>query len=296
MGSVQWLAAFFVPRESRWLFPDGGIRDGEWIGRAAQSPHAGPSRAREESIMCSWRFVLPALLALLGWTASTGSEAADSSCPVILPAAPAGGCTLTLTTATNCQTLNPSAAGYYEFAWSTRGTFCESPVKILIAGSPASSWQYGNNYVIYTVSTGTTYWSWMDRSIGGYIQLLPSDLARLTSDTGQYSWGLQSYYGSYSGSGTFTLRGAGSPSPSGTSDSDRIFNWAESQYSQYLRPAGTVSQSAYGYYLRYYAQTNVYVATSNGNLYVYGPQVFGPDILSLGTVASWLSKAQAAGY
>ena len=228
--------------------------------------------------------------------ASNPSAASDASCPAAVQPAPTGGCYLTLTTATNCQTLDASATGYYEFAWTTRGTFCEGPVKILITGSPPSSWLYGNNYLLYTLSSGTSYWSWMDRSSGGYIHLTPSDLSGLTSDNGQYTWGLQSYYGSSSGSGIFTLRSAGSPSPSGTSDSDRIFNWAESQFSQYLKPAGAASQSAFGYYFRYYAQTNVYLGSAGGNLYVYGPQVFGPDILNLGSLSSWLSQAQAAGY
>lgn len=246
--------------------------------------------------MRSWSLVLSFLVAFLGLVASISSAASDASCRVAIPPAPNGGCRITLTTATNCQALDASATGYYEFAWSTGGTFCESPVKILITGSPDSSWLYGDNYLLYTLSAGTSNWAWVDRSIGGYIHLLPSDLSRLTSDNGQYSWGLQSYRGASSGSGTFTLRGAGSPSPAATSDSDRIFNWAESHYSQYLKPAGAVSQSAYGYYFRYYAQTDVYLASASGNLYVYGPQAFGPNILDLGALSSWLSQAQAAGY
>lgn len=241
-----------------------------------------------------WSIALLSVVAFLGLIAS--SVAADGSCPVVAAPAPTGGCYLTLTTATNCQTLDAGATGYYEFAWTTGGTFCESPVQILVAGSPANSWLYGNNYIVYTVSSGTSSWSWLDRSIGGYIHLLPSDLARLTSDNGQYYWGLQGYYGSSSGTGTFTVRSAGSQSPSGTSDSDRIFNWGESRYSQYLKPAGAASQSAYGYYFRYYAQTNVYLGSANGKLYVYGPQAFGPDILDLGTLSSWLIQAQADGY
>lgn len=246
--------------------------------------------------MRSWGFVRSFFKAFFGLVALIASEAGNGACTIPIPPTPSGGCRITLTTATNCQALDASATGYYEFAWSTGGTFCEGPVKILVTGSPDSSWLYGNNYLLFTLSSGSSSWSWMDRRIGGYIHLSPSDLAPLTTDNGQYSWGLQSYYGSSSGSGIFSLKSAGTPSPPGTSDSDRIFNWAESQFPQYLKPAGAVSQSASGYYFRYYAQTNVYLASASGKLYVYGPQVFGASILDLGALSTWLSQAQAAGY
>jgi len=217
------------------------------------------------------------------------------SCPTPVAPMPSGGCRLTLTTATNCQTLDASASGYYEFAWTTSGTFCESPMKILITGSPDSSWQFGNNYLLYTLSAGTQSGYSIDRSVGGYIHLAPSALAQLTTDNGTYSWGLQSYYGASSGSGVFTVGNAGSP-PSVSSDSDRIFNWVEAQFAQYLKPAGAQSRSTGGYYFRYYTQTNVYLATLGSNLYVYGPQLFGNSILDLGAMSSWLTQAQAAGY
>ena len=156
------------------------------------------------------KFVFRVALALVALQiAAPASNAQSSACPVAAPPASTGGCRLTLTTGTNCQTLSSSLTGYFEFAWATGGTFCEGPVKVLIAGSPADTWLYGNNYVLYTVSSGTGsgYWSWMDRRIGGYVHLTPADLAGVTSDNGQYYWGVQSYYGSSSGLGTFTMQG-----------------------------------------------------------------------------------------
>lgn len=236
------------------------------------------------------------LLALCSIATPGYGQTSGGSCPVVIAAAPSGGCRITLLTGTDCQVLRPSAAGYYELAWSTGGTFCEGPVKILITGNPASSWLYGNNYLLYTLSSGNSNWSWMDRNIGGYIHLLPSDLAKLATDNGQLNWGLQSFYGSSSGSGTFTLQTAGNPQPVAASDSDRIFNWAESTFTQFFVPKGVASQSISGYYLRYYAQTNVYLATAGSNLYIYAPQLIGPTPADLGAISLWLAEAKKAGY
>ena len=246
--------------------------------------------------MRSWKLALSSLVALLGLVVSISARAADPSCSAPIPPTPSGGCYLTLTTATNCQTLDAGTTGYYEFAWSTSGSFCESPMKILITGSPPDSWLYGNNYLLYTISSGTSNWYWLDRRIGGYILVSPNALAQLTTDNGQYTWGVQSYYGSGSGSGVFRLKSAGSPTSSGTTDSDRVFNWAESKYAQFFKPSGAASQSAFGYYFRYYAQTDVYLGSAGGKLFVYGAQIFGPSILDLGPLSTWLSQAQAAGY
>jgi len=79
-------------------------------------------------------------------------------------------------------------------------------------------------------------------------------------------------------------------------DPDRIFKWAETTYAQYFRPGGVSSQTGYGYYYRYYSQTNIYIGSSNNRLYLYGPSQFGPGILDLGALSDWLPKAQAAGF
>ena len=80
------------------------------------------------------------------------------------------------------------------------------------------------------------------------------------------------------------------------SDSDRLFNYLEKTYPQYLAPAtGKGSATASGYYYRYYSGTNTYIATSGGTLYYYGP-LFPGVITPLGTVSDWFSTAARAGF
>lgn len=79
-------------------------------------------------------------------------------------------------------------------------------------------------------------------------------------------------------------------------DPDRIFNWAETTYTQYFRPGGVSSQTGYGYYYRYYSQTNTYIASMNNRLYIYGPSQWGTNIIDLGALSDWLPQAQAEGF
>lgn len=79
-------------------------------------------------------------------------------------------------------------------------------------------------------------------------------------------------------------------------DTDRIFNWAETTYTQYFQPGGGASQTGYGYYFRYYNQTNTYLASMNNRLYIYGPAQWGTNVIDLGALSDWLPLAQAAGF
>ncbi len=85
------------------------------------------------------------------------------------------------------------------------------------------------------------------------------------------------------------------PEPATLSDSDRIFNYLEAAYPQYVAPANAVSTTIEGYYVRYYARTNAYVGTANGNVYYLVPAISN-EIQLLGSVADWLGLAVAAGY
>nr|WP_246312064.1 peptidylprolyl isomerase [Aquabacterium terrae] len=85
------------------------------------------------------------------------------------------------------------------------------------------------------------------------------------------------------------------PDKASLASSDRIFNYLEAAYPQYAAPASAPSASAEGYYYRYYAATNAYVGTKDGQLYYLVPAL-GSQIQSLGAVADWLAIAQAAGY
>lgn len=80
-----------------------------------------------------------------------------------------------------------------------------------------------------------------------------------------------------------------------TNHSDRIFNYLESIYSQYLTPPSSGSLVAAGYYYRYYSKTGVYIGTSNGMVYYLMPSI-SSSVKQLGTLAELLAKAAKAGY
>lgn len=80
------------------------------------------------------------------------------------------------------------------------------------------------------------------------------------------------------------------------SQPDRIFNYAESNYSSFFAPAGAASQTTGDYYFRYYSTTNSYIATSGGKLYYYAPAVHSSIPPPLGDEATFLNMASQAGY
>jgi peptidyl-prolyl cis-trans isomerase A (cyclophilin A) len=82
--------------------------------------------------------------------------------------------------------------------------------------------------------------------------------------------------------------------PSQTS-SDRIFNYLEAAYPQYLSPTTGTPGEALGYVYRYYAASNSYVGTKDDQVWYLVPTL-GPDVQRLGTMADWLNTAAGAGY
>jgi len=84
--------------------------------------------------------------------------------------------------------------------------------------------------------------------------------------------------------------------PSSPGASDRIFNYLEAAYPDYLgQSEPTSSGEAMGYLYRYYAASNAYVGTKDGKVWYLLPAVNG-NINELGSVDTWLATAQAAGY
>jgi hypothetical protein len=115
-----------------------------------------------------------------------------------------------------------------------------------------------------------------------------------------YAWHFNSgdgssYYSDKQYSGYVRLVRGGSTSTS-ISDSDRIFNWAETHYASYLSPPTTTAAQAFdGYTYRYYSGTNSYLATKSGHLWYLGA-ASAQQILDLGAIGGWLSQAVAGGY
>lgn len=78
-------------------------------------------------------------------------------------------------------------------------------------------------------------------------------------------------------------------------ESDRIFNYLEAAYPQYLSPPSGVAGSWEGYTYRHYSGSNAYVATKDGKVWYLVPSI-APEIRELGPVADWVATAQQAGY
>lgn len=92
--------------------------------------------------------------------------------------------------------------------------------------------------------------------------------------------------------GAVTNPPATQPSPAiGTanSDSDLIFDWAESVYPQQFG-SHEISRNEGGYYWRHYPGTDVYLATLNGRLYFYNAGRSEEGALELGPVSDWLKR------
>lgn len=100
---------------------------------------------------------------------------------------------------------------------------------------------------------------------------------------------------------TATLTGLRSPTDNvnwaqatgGLSDSDRLFNWAESRFAQLFAPQAGFTLSLLGYYYRYYNQTNSYVGTKDARVYYLAPTGV---LLDLGAISDFLPFAIADGF
>jgi peptidyl-prolyl cis-trans isomerase A (cyclophilin A) len=79
------------------------------------------------------------------------------------------------------------------------------------------------------------------------------------------------------------------------SQSDRLFNYLEAQFFEYVSPASQPSETAYGYYYRYYPDTISCVGIKDDLVYYAGP-LSGGNIVELGTFADWFARADSAGY
>jgi len=82
------------------------------------------------------------------------------------------------------------------------------------------------------------------------------------------------------------------PTLTSTSKIDCLYHWAEQNYPQIFAPQGASSQVLLGYYFRYYAGSNTYVAyaTSIDRIYLVGP-LSNNSVLDLGPAAGLLTAS-----
>lgn len=66
-------------------------------------------------------------------------------------------------------------------------------------------------------------------------------------------------------------------------DSNKVFEWAERNFPELFAPAGVSSFNIEGYVVRFYSQTNTWLGTAGGRVYVYGDlfNTVAPEGLSL---------------
>lgn len=81
--------------------------------------------------------------------------------------------------------------------------------------------------------------------------------------------------------------------PVASSDTERLFRWAEAKFATYFPPGPTTEVLA-GYTLRHYTSTAIYLGVKDGTVVVYGA-VFG-GLLSVGLLSELLLQAARDGY
>lgn len=81
--------------------------------------------------------------------------------------------------------------------------------------------------------------------------------------------------------------------PSTQADANRIFNWAEQSFPQFVAPTGVNSLDLSGYHYRFFSTTNSYLAVKDNTL-VFLPA--GGAVIPLGNVDQILPAAAAAGF
>jgi len=73
---------------------------------------------------------------------------------------------------------------------------------------------------------------------------------------------------------------------SNLSDSNKLFDFAENIYPEFFSPSGSSTSDLEGYLVRYYSETNNYIGTKNGGVYVYGDIFNG--LLNVGVIADYV--------
>ena len=71
-------------------------------------------------------------------------------------------------------------------------------------------------------------------------------------------------------------------------DSNRFFDFAEERYARYFSPAGQETVAYKDYLVRYYPETNIYLATLEDGVYVYGKSL-GEGIIYIGEVFDFIT-------
>ncbi len=126
--------------------------------------------------------------------------AAQVNCDtVFLTANITGGCLLRSVTPAKCQEVDLRNGATFEFAWTSDGTFCETPWRLSIAGNPVTANNIKQWSLSVNTSTGIT-------SYGGIVNVNAADLEGLTSYNGVYHWLIESFHESHPATIAFKVK------------------------------------------------------------------------------------------
>lgn len=91
-------------------------------------------------------------------------------------------------------------------------------------------------------------------------------------------------------SGVFSSTPGTVATPSETQQADAVFDWGQTNFPAYVAPPMAVSQSAWGYYYRYYWATDSFLASKDGRLWYYRAST---GLLDLGRLTDFYQLAIA---
>jgi len=77
------------------------------------------------------------------------------------------------------------------------------------------------------------------------------------------------------------------------SNSNRLFDWVETNFSEYFSPAGAETFEINGFLARYYSDTDLYIGTLGNDVYVYG-NIFG-GLLYVGQISDFVQTTENTG-
>ena len=83
--------------------------------------------------------------------------------------------------------------------------------------------------------------------------------------------------------------------PAPATAADRVFNYLEATYPQFLKPSLATSTTGSGYYYRFYPESNAYVGERDGVIFYLVPAI-SSDIIRFAPTAELLPTAAQAGY
>ena len=147
-------------------------------------------------------FSIVILVSLLSCGSNNKDEKgiADNT-PVLVQAEITGGCNITLLTPRPGETIDLRNGRSYEFAWTTNGTYCETPYQLYIAGNPANL-QTGENIYSWSLSESSGQ---ISKTGGGFRYFTSQDFEGIISNDGTHHWVTVGYHGSHPASQSFKV-------------------------------------------------------------------------------------------